>query len=116
VLRITPSAASILRPMLAKGHEAHPLFVQQIEMKLKHWSAPLIMPEVLADEELRQIEAPTLLLIGREEALYAPQAAVDRAMRLMPDVRAELIPDANHLLPMEQPEAVDTRILAFLEK
>lgn len=115
-LPITPSAASILRPMLAKGHEAHPLFVQQMEMKIKHWSAPLIVPEVLADEELRQITAPTLLLIGCEEALYDPQAAVDRATRLMPDIRAELIPDANHLLPMEQPAAVDARILAFLEE
>ena len=49
-----------------------------------------------------------------KEALYDPQAAIDRATRLMPDVRAELIPEANHLLPMEQPEAVDTRILAFV--
>jgi pimeloyl-ACP methyl ester carboxylesterase len=115
-LPITPGAKSILRPMLAKGHEVHPLFVQQMEMKIKHWSAPLIAPDVLADEELQQIEVPTLLLIGREETLYDPQAAINRATRRMPDVRAELIPDANHLLPMEQPGAVDTRILAFLEE
>jgi pimeloyl-ACP methyl ester carboxylesterase len=113
-LPITPSAASILRTMLVKGHKVHPLFVQQMEMKIKHWSAPLIAPEVLADEELQQIKVPTLLLIGREESLYDPQAAVDRATRLMPDVRAELIPDASHLLPTEQPEAVDARISAFL--
>jgi pimeloyl-ACP methyl ester carboxylesterase len=69
---------------------------------------------VFTDEELRAVTRPTLLLIGRQEALYDPIAAVARARRLMPDIRAEIIPEAGHDLPVSQHEIVDQRMLAFL--
>jgi pimeloyl-ACP methyl ester carboxylesterase len=74
------------------------------------------MPIVLTDDELRQIRVPTLLVIGQQEPLYDPNAAVERATRLMPNLRTELIPDAGHLLPMEQPELANKCILEYLEQ
>jgi pimeloyl-ACP methyl ester carboxylesterase len=58
----------------------------------------------------------TLLLIGQQEALYDPVAAVKRAQQLIPDVQTELIPHAGHDLPIGKPETVNQRILAFLKE
>jgi pimeloyl-ACP methyl ester carboxylesterase len=76
---------------------------------------PQIVPSVYTDAELRSVRQPTLLLIGREEALVDPVLACQRARRLMPDARAELIPRAGHELPVSQAETVNQRIAAFLE-
>jgi pimeloyl-ACP methyl ester carboxylesterase len=69
---------------------------------------------VYSDAELRTVKSPTLLLIGQQEALYNPMAAVARAQALIPNLEAETIPEAGHDLPVSQHEIVDQRILAFL--
>jgi pimeloyl-ACP methyl ester carboxylesterase len=82
----------------------------------KHWSAQQINPHVFPDEELRGMHVPTLLLIGQQEVLYDPLAALERARRLVPNLQSELIPQASHAMTMEQHEIVDQRILAFLKE
>lgn len=57
----------------------------------------------------------TLILIGEDERLYDPAAALDRARLLIPNVDARLVPQASHLLPMERPGFVDAAIEAFLD-
>lgn len=74
-----------------------------------------VSPSVYSDEELSGMSKKTLLLVGDKEALYDPQAAVDRARKLMPRVEAEVIPHAGHDLPVSLAEDVDRRILAFLK-
>jgi pimeloyl-ACP methyl ester carboxylesterase len=73
-----------------------------------------MFPDVYTDEELMQIELPTLLLIGAGEKIYNPKNAIARAQRLMPDLTAEIIPSVGHTLNMEQPDIIDSRILEFL--
>jgi pimeloyl-ACP methyl ester carboxylesterase len=88
----------------------------QMTLGLKHFRlARGVLPSTYTDEELRRARTPTLLLIGQQEALYDPVAAPARAKELIPDLRAELIPQAGHDLPVSRPEAVDQRVLAFLE-
>jgi pimeloyl-ACP methyl ester carboxylesterase len=67
------------------------------------------------DEELRGVKNSTLLLIGQQESLYDPVAAIERAKRLIPNIQAELIPHAGHELPGGQPETVNRKILEFLK-
>jgi pimeloyl-ACP methyl ester carboxylesterase len=74
-----------------------------------------VLPVAWKDEELRRVRSPTLVLIGRQEALYDPVLAVERATQLIPDVQAELIPRASHDLPISQADTVNERILSFLE-
>lgn len=69
---------------------------------------------VFTDDELRQIHMPTLLLIGEHERVVNPHKIIERARRVMPAVEAELIPDAGHLMPVDQAEATNARMLAFL--
>jgi len=69
---------------------------------------------VYTDAELRQIDIPTLLLIGEQEVLYKPSFVMERARRLIPHIEAELIPGGGHMFPMDQADCTNTRILEFL--
>jgi len=75
---------------------------------------PTVLPLVYQDDEIRSVSAPTLLLIGRQEALYDAAAAVSRAKRLMPAVQAELISHGSHDLPVSLAAAVNQRVVAFI--
>jgi pimeloyl-ACP methyl ester carboxylesterase len=88
----------------------------QFALGQKHFRlARTVLPSAFTDEELRRVRTPTLLLIGQQEALYDPARALARARALLPDLRAELLPHAGHDLPVSRPEAVDERVLAFLD-
>jgi pimeloyl-ACP methyl ester carboxylesterase len=65
---------------------------------------------------LRAIRAPTLLLIGDAEKLYEPQAMLKLAQRRMPGLEAAIVPGADHIAAMSQPEDVNGQIIRFLQK
>ncbi|WP_293676722.1 alpha/beta hydrolase [uncultured Phenylobacterium sp.] len=73
-----------------------------------------ISAAVLGTPELRAIRAPTLLLIGDQERLYDPQATLALAKRRMPALETAIVPGADHIAAVAQPEAVNARILEFL--
>ncbi len=75
-----------------------------------------VFPTEFTDDELRKIKTPALLLIGEKEVIHFAQKAIDRAKRLMPDIQAEMIPEASHILSMDQPEIVNERILRFIKE
>jgi pimeloyl-ACP methyl ester carboxylesterase len=72
-------------------------------------------PTVFSRSQLRSIRAPALLLIGDEETLYQPPAMLALAKRRMPGLQGAIVPDADHIAAMAQPDNVDARILAFLK-
>jgi pimeloyl-ACP methyl ester carboxylesterase len=113
--RIHPPARSFLRVGAAKGTVIEESFIHLIEMVMRYCRpATSMYPTVYTDEELKQIDLPALLLIGGGEKIYNPQKAIERAQRWMSDLRAEIIPNAGHLLIMDQPEIINARILKFL--
>jgi len=73
-----------------------------------------IFPPVYSDKDLRQVQTPILLLIGEHEVIYKPEDAVRRATRLVPNLKAEILPNANHSAQVTAPELVNVRILDFL--
>lgn len=66
-------------------------------------------------EELARITAPTLLLIGEFERLYEPRETLRRARSLKPNLEAALVPGADHIAAMAQPNWVNDRLSAFLD-
>jgi pimeloyl-ACP methyl ester carboxylesterase len=74
----------------------------------RHWS-----PSVFPDEELRRIKIPVLLLIGDHEVIYKPEEAIRRAVRLVPNLKAEILPNANHIAEYTNAQLVNEKILAF---
>jgi pimeloyl-ACP methyl ester carboxylesterase len=71
-------------------------------------------PTVFSDEELHKIQTPVLLLIGDHEVLYKPERVIERATRLVPNLKAEIVPNANHVAEYTAPDAVNKKILEFL--
>jgi pimeloyl-ACP methyl ester carboxylesterase len=75
----------------------------------------LYLPPVIADAELVRLSVPTLLLMGAQDIAYNPTAMLKRATRLIRQLETAVIPGAGHALNLDQPDAVNARILAFIQ-
>ena len=107
-------ARSFLQAAAAKGTVLEETFIHLIEMVTRYCSPVTMFPTVYTDEELKKIDLPALLLIGAGEKIYNPKKAIERAQRLMPNLTAEILPEVGHILIMDQPEIINSRILNFL--
>jgi len=94
--------------------------VELIYLGLKHFRIPpetmRVAPTVFSDAELKALHVPTLLLIGDQEVIYDPAAALARARALIPDIEADLVPQSSHDMWVSQHRVVDAHVLDFLKK
>ena len=68
-----------------------------------------------APQALAKMECPALFLTGADEPNSTP--AMSRAMaELAPQGRAEIIPDAAHMMPMTHPSEVNAALLSIVEE
>jgi len=65
-------------------------------------------------DRLPALSVATLIVHGADDPLL-PVAVAERAHRLIPHSRLEIIPDCGHLAPLDQPEAVSRALSAFLQ-
>jgi pimeloyl-ACP methyl ester carboxylesterase len=63
---------------------------------------------------LAKIKVPTLVMVGEEDVISPPAEAREMAS-LLPTARLEVIPQAGHLTPYENPQAANAAILRFLD-
>jgi pimeloyl-ACP methyl ester carboxylesterase len=82
----------------------------------KNFKPALPFPKRFTDEELRRIDLPTLIYMAADTELFDPEAAADRANRLIPDVETTIVPDAQHGLPFQYPELTTKTILDFVRR
>jgi pimeloyl-ACP methyl ester carboxylesterase len=73
-----------------------------------------LIPSVFQDAELQRLTMPALLLVGEHEVIYDYQKMLTRAKRLMPHIQTRIIPNAGHLLNIEQHEMVNDTVSGFL--
>ncbi len=64
-------------------------------------------------EDLRRLQAPTLILQGREDALTPPGGSI-KMSRVLPHARLLMVPDCGHALTQEKPDVFVSTTLAFL--
>jgi len=109
-----------LNSWVGRGFVVNELFAEQFMTGLQNWNWTVntsgysgVMPCTFSDEELRGISQPVLMLIGDQDRLNPPRA-LERARQTIPHLEGEIIARAGHFLNMEQPEAVNVRILSFL--
>ena len=73
-----------------------------------------VFPRIYTKEELAEISAPVLLILGDREVIYGD---LDEAIRagedLIPDVNVAVIPNAHHITAIAQPDAVSHELLRF---
>jgi len=63
---------------------------------------------------LRSFAVPGLIILGQHETLYNPVKMGQKARRLMPDVRVEVVPNAGHAAMYDRPEVANQIIDDFL--
>ena len=73
------------------------------------------LPNRRVSKRLYRVTAPTLVLWGEADRLIVPAYARQWA-RLIPGATVEMIPDAAHMLPYEQPEVFVSAVARFLAK
>jgi len=113
-------AKMALYSWVTTGFVVNDVYAEQFILGLQNWNWAMghngysgVMPSVFPAEDLRQIKNPVLMLIGDQDRLNPPRV-VNQAKQMIPQLEAEIIPNAGHLLSMEQPAQVDARILSFL--
>lgn len=118
VLPYLPVKPNPLKKFFRRDFKPDELFARQFALAVKHYRyadpRKSVFTNVFSDKELLSIHTPTLFLAGENEVVYDPVAAIDRAKRLMPNLQTELIPNAGHLLAMDQSALVNEQILRFL--
>lgn len=97
---------------MIRGYSAAELSAPPATARVGDGASPRGAP--LADR-LAEVAAPTLVLVG---ALDLPSfhRFADELTRGIPNTRAAVIEDAGHMANMEQPAAVNARLLAFLQE
>ncbi|MEJ1990304.1 MAG: alpha/beta hydrolase [Maritimibacter sp.] len=68
-----------------------------------------------ASAYLATITCPVLLVVGRQDQ-WSPVAQHQDMLRLLPDARLEIIENAGHFAPVEQPDVVAGLLAEFLEQ
>jgi pimeloyl-ACP methyl ester carboxylesterase len=71
------------------------------------------IPNRRVSKRLYRVTAPTLVLWGEADRLIVPAYARQWG-RLIPGATVQMIPDAGHMLPYEQPEPFVSAVSRFL--
>ncbi len=77
-----------------------------IAQNLWHWE--------ISKERLKTISIPTLILAGEQDQI-TPLSFAQSLQQTLPNSRLMVIKEGGHLLPIEQPQLVNTHIAEFLE-
>lgn len=111
---------AVLHSWVAPGFVINEVFEKQFVLGLLLWNWAVnsrgysgVMPSVFPSEELGKLHMPILMLTGDHDRLNPPRA-IQRARDIIPHLEAEIIPQAGHMLSIEQPGSVDQRVLNFL--
>lgn len=70
-------------------------------------------PRPPAAERLKEIHAPTLLVLGDRD-VPSIKATMEKLEKDVPGARKVVVPGAGHMVNMEKPEEFDRALLAFL--
>lgn len=102
---------------LGENTAAREAYADQIKLGVSGAAGMKLSPPLnLPDVKLRQIQSPTLLMLGEKDGPIGSASEVaKRAARLIPNVQVEILPGVGHMMNTECPEFVNTRVLNFLK-
>jgi pimeloyl-ACP methyl ester carboxylesterase len=103
-----------------KSCQTRPELVTRVREMMASTSLAAVLGDLAAMRDrvdstamLAQIDKPTLILHGADDQLIPP-AEAQAAGATIPDARLQILPDAGHLLNLEQPEAFNEAVRGFL--
>jgi pimeloyl-ACP methyl ester carboxylesterase len=90
-------AERINRIVLGK-QPIHPEAVKFMNAIMTHFKARIGKEYLFSDDELKRLNMPTLLFGGTEDALIPMESVIPRMQKLVPQLKAVLIPGMGHAL------------------
>ena len=85
----------------------------------KPWATPKAcvgQPFHIPGRRLRKIHVPTLVFLGGKDGLVGrAAAAAKRARRNITGCQIEVLPEAGHVMSVDEPDLVGDRIIKFLQ-
>ncbi|WP_438489768.1 alpha/beta fold hydrolase [Streptomyces sp. S186] len=113
------SAPKALRPRLAAWLEQPVIIVTELRTMIRKGVRAFRVrrpsPLPLSDDELATIRTPLYLVLGRRSLLVHPKRQLERVPRLIPGARAEIVSATGHGPQIDHPEAVNRRMLRFMD-
>ncbi|MEJ2036575.1 MAG: alpha/beta hydrolase [Maritimibacter sp.] len=115
-------AARWLPPMVYEANQQNAALMQSLtdmvlrktpDLHARQINALVHRPD--ASAYLPGITCPVLLVVGRQDQ-WSPVAQHQDMLRLLPDARLEIIENAGHFAPVEQPDVVAGLLAEFLEQ
>ena len=76
----------------------HPEAVKFMDAIMTHFKPRIDKEYLFSDDELKRLNMPTLLIGGRQDALFPMESIIVRMQKLVPQLKAMLIPDMGHAL------------------
>ena len=76
----------------------HPEAVKFMDAIMTHFKARIGKEYLFSDDELKRLNMPTLLIGGTEDALIPMESVIPRMQKLVPQLKAVLIPGMGHAL------------------
>ena len=99
------------------GRQRVESIIEETDLSIRCFKATkVVIPTVLKDEELHNLQVSTLYLVGEHEKLYSAKKAVQRLNKVAPQIKTQIIPGAGHDLTAVQADLVDSLVLHFLEE
>jgi pimeloyl-ACP methyl ester carboxylesterase len=110
------AAREMLAIVSAPDVPPNPLFLDLLELMLRYFNSEAVVP-AMSDAEVRNLTAPTYLLMGQYETAMNPYKVIERGVNLLPNlVIAEVVSGVGHSMIHRQPDWVISRVLNFLER
>jgi len=115
--RLRPTEAKlekIITRSLGEGERVNQVF--RPWMRIMGYTKALVgQPFHIPSRRLRLIKAPTLVFLGGKDGLVGnATAAAKRARRNIDGCEIEILPDAGHVMSVDEPDFIGDRIVKFL--
>jgi pimeloyl-ACP methyl ester carboxylesterase len=115
--RLRPTAAKldkIITRSLGEGESVNRAFRPWMRI-MGYTKARVGQPFHLSARKLRRITTPTLVFLGGKDGLVGDVAPVERrAQRYIAGCEIEVLPNAGHVMSVDEPNFVGRRIVKFL--
>jgi 3-oxoadipate enol-lactonase len=116
----------VVEPTLARWftgpyRKVHPEVVERIMGAIRATPVPGFIgcchaiPKINLTARLKEIRCPTLVIVGKDDP-GTPVSMAEEIHRAMPGSELVVIPSAAHLCNLEQPDAFNQALAAFLDK
>jgi pimeloyl-ACP methyl ester carboxylesterase len=93
-----------------------PIIEQYVTGTIGFKKAPTAVRPTRCDvQRLASAQIPILVIVGRDESIHDGPTMAARFRERLPEARIELIDDANHLIPIDQPETMGKLLGDFLQ-